>query len=82
MVFIVGLRSIFTEFTLENSMEPLWSLKRQSRPTPKANNPLTKKIVENLKRNMRRRDKRPAKASTPKLPLPPTVKLVLRRATQ
>jgi len=48
-------------------MEPLKGLERASRPAPKADKPLTKKVVKNLKRNKRRSDRRRAKTAAPKL---------------
>ena len=66
-------------------MEPLKGLERASRPAPKADKPLTKKAVKNLKRNKRRTDKRRAKTAAPKLaPLPALelAKTTLKRAFQ
>ena len=85
VVFTVGPRSILAEFPLSNSMEPLRGLERASRPAPKADKPLTKKAVKNLKRNKRRSDKRRAKSAAPKLAPSPALELAkttLRRAFQ
>jgi len=70
---------------LSNSMEPLRGLERASKPTPKANKPLTKKAVKNLKHNKRRSDKRCAKTAAPKLAPSPALELAkttLKRAFQ
>ena len=64
MVFTIGPHSILAEFSLSNSMEPLWGLERANKPAPMTDKPLTKKSVNNLKRNKRRSDKRCAKSST------------------
>ena len=83
VVFTVGPRSILAEFPLSNSMEPLRGLERESKPTPKADKPLTKKAIKNQKRNKRRSDKRRGKSSAPKLARSPVLELAkttLRRA--
>jgi len=56
MVFTIGPRSILTEFPVANSLEPLTGLKREAglslRSTvTKADKPITKKAIKNLKRN-------------------------------
>jgi len=75
MIFTVGPQSILAEFSLSNSMEPLRGLERASGPAPKADKPLTKKVVKNLKCNKRRSDKRRAKSAAPKLTPSPTLEL-------
>jgi len=85
LVFTVGPWSILVEFPLSNSMELLRGLERASRPTPKANKPLTKKAIKNQKRNKRRSDKRRAKSDAPKLAPSPALELAktnLKRAFQ
>jgi len=79
MVFTIGPRSILPEFSLSNSMETLRGLERASRPAPKADKPLTKKAVKNLKHNKHRSDKRHAKTAAPKLA--PSLALELAKTT-
>jgi len=57
MVFAIGPRSTLAEFPLSNSMEPLRGLEGASRPTPKTDKPINKKVVKNLNRNKRISDK-------------------------
>ena len=80
MVFTIGPRSVLPEFSLSNSMGPLWGLARANRPAPMNEKLLTKKSVKNLKRN-----KHHSRPNAPKLAPSPALEIVkatLRRASQ